>query len=74
MSEWHHGLKDGHESLEDEPCSRHPTVSRNKENVRHMQEVMHSEHKTTAERIRISVDSFHTILSNDLKMHCYLST
>jgi beta-lactamase class D len=41
--------------------------------MRQMQEVVHFDHchmaKTIAEKVRASVDNYHTIISKDLKMY-----
>ena len=62
----HKCFHDGCESVDDDPCSGHSSVSTNKVNVKHVPEIVRSDRRKSvnqiASEVGISVGSCHTIL------------
>ncbi|PRD36753.1 UNVERIFIED_CONTAM: hypothetical protein NCL1_07557 [Trichonephila clavipes] len=69
---WFKAFSEGRESIEDEPRSKRPSVSKTAENVVRVRDLVHSDHRLTVrmigEELNLNHTTVHQILNNELKM------
>ncbi|GFU63265.1 protein GVQW3 [Trichonephila clavipes] len=69
---WFKAFSEGRESIEDEPRSRRPSVSKAAENVVRVRDLVRSDHRLTVrmigEELNLNHTTVHQILTNELKM------
>ncbi|GFX00337.1 protein GVQW3 [Trichonephila clavipes] len=69
---WFKALSEGRESIEDEPRSRRPSVSKTDENVVRVRDLVRSDRRLTVriigEELNLNHTIVHQILTNELKM------
>ncbi|GFT92120.1 protein GVQW3 [Trichonephila clavipes] len=70
--QWFKTFSEGRESIEDEPHSRRPSVSKTAENVVGVRDLVHSDRRLTVrmigEELNLNHTTIHLILTNELKM------
>ena len=73
--DWHKCFHDGCESVDNDPCIGHPSMSTNKANVKHVPEIDRSNRRKSVDHIAsevgIAIGSCHTIIHDVLNM-CHI--